>query len=140
MEAKEKLVETGKGDFVLTLDSLATENDQKDATENGLNYYCVIPAKVLEDKNIVDKAKILYGHISGLSKKRGYCFATNEHFEKKLDCGTTTVKRLLAELIDNKHIVRVLVYDINNTNQVVERRLYIADAFYAMRAETQGVE
>ena len=44
------------------------------------NYYAVIPAIVRYDNDVMDKAKILYGEISALSGKYGYCFATNQYF------------------------------------------------------------
>ena len=37
-----------------------------------------IPGDVLEDDNLPDGAKILYGKIARLSYKNGYCWASNE--------------------------------------------------------------
>ena len=48
--------------------------------ENKSSYYAIIPAVVRYDNELTDKAKLLYGEITCLSNKEGYCFATNNYF------------------------------------------------------------
>lgn len=55
--------------------------------EHRQSYYCVIPWKLLTDKSIPSTAKLLYGEISALTNKEGYCWATNDHF-----CQTFNIK------------------------------------------------
>ena len=52
--------------------------------ENKSNYYAIIPAVVRYDNKLTDKAKLLYGEITCLSNKEGYCFATNNYFANLL--------------------------------------------------------
>ena len=61
-----------------------------------------IPGDVLEDDRISDGAKIIYGKISRLSHKDGYCWASNAFLD-----GTRTgrnASRFIAELRDTGYI------------------------------------
>ncbi|MCL2176828.1 MAG: helix-turn-helix domain-containing protein [Firmicutes bacterium] len=95
-----------------------------------MNYFCVIPAKILQDKKLPDKAKILYGFISGLSNKKGYCYAENEYLEDLLDCSQPTLSRLFSALEKGGHIKREVLRDANQ--QVVERRIYLSEAYMTL--------
>ena len=45
-----------------------------------VSYYAIIPANVRYDNELTEKAKLLYGEITCLSNKEGYCFALNNYF------------------------------------------------------------
>lgn len=68
------------------------------------NYYAVIPANVRYDKELSDKAKLLYGEISALSNKSGICWASNEYFSTLYETSTRTITRLIKELSDLGYI------------------------------------
>lgn len=44
------------------------------------NFYAIIPATIRYDKDLMDKAKLIYAEISALTNKHGYCFANNQYF------------------------------------------------------------
>lgn len=69
------------------------------------NYYAVIPAIVRYDNDVMDKAKILYGEISALSGKYGYCFATNQYFANLYNISDRQVRRLLNSLASKGYII-----------------------------------
>ncbi len=87
------------------------------------SYYMVIPASVW-DTDLSDMTKILYGHITVLSNKNGYCHASNSYFTKVLKTSASTVNRKLNELKDLGLINTQLIYQ-EGTKEVKERRIYM---------------
>lgn len=49
---------------------------------NKISYWAVIPANVRYDKKLRNGAKLLFGEISSLANKEGYCWATNAYFSE----------------------------------------------------------
>ena len=89
------------------------------------SYYMVIPAKVWNTK-INPQAILLYGHISVLSTKEGFCWSTNSYFEKALGVSEATISRCLATLETIGVIRRELIY-APGTKHVQERKIYLVD-------------
>lgn len=87
------------------------------------NYYAIIPANVRYSK-ISASAKLLYGEITALSNKNGYCHAWNKYFAELYDKSNGTISRWIKELEQGNFITVELDID-NNTKQVLQRRLYI---------------
>lgn len=85
------------------------------------NYYAIIPAVVRYDNELTDKAKLLYGEITCLSSKEGYCFATNNYFAKLYRCTTRSIQNTISKLQERGYI-RVVIE--NN----FERKIFITDA------------
>lgn len=73
------------------------------------NYYAVIPAYILFDKNIKNNSKILFGIISSLLNMNNKCFATDEYFAKVLDTSESSIQRWLKELERNGFITRTSI-------------------------------
>jgi len=72
------------------------------------NYYAVIPANVRYDNDLNANSKLLYGEISALSNKYGYCVATNEYFSNLYSVSTRTITDWIKKL-ELKHYVRTEV-------------------------------
>ena len=51
-----------------------------------------IPIKVLEDKNLSDKEKVIYSIILFLSKEKEFCFCTNRNISEILNINNTSFK------------------------------------------------
>ena len=85
------------------------------------NYYAIIPAVVRYDNELTDKAKLLYGEITCLSSKEGYCFATNNYFAKLYRCTTRSIQNTISKLQERGYI-RVIIE--NN----FERKIYLTDS------------
>ena len=67
-------------------------------------YWAVIPAGVRYDEQIPPNAKLLYAEISSLTQADGYCWSTNEYFQKVFGFSDRSIRRLLAILADAKYI------------------------------------
>lgn len=90
------------------------------------NYYAIIPAQVRYDKEISASAKLLYGEISALSNRFGYCCATNGYFSELYCTKIRTVQRWLQQLADQGYI-RIepdklrRIYIVNHENLMPEK-------------------
>lgn len=83
-------------------------------------FYAVIPAHV-RYSSITAMAKLLYGEITALCEKEGFCWAGNGYFAKLYDAGERSVRRWLDELVSAEFI------EIDAAvNQYGQRRIFIA--------------
>lgn len=90
---------------------------------NKESYYMVIPSKIWDSK-LDAKSILMYGHITVLANKGGFCYANNKYFERVLDISTSTVVRKLNELESLNFIKRSIIYD-DDKKTVKERRIYL---------------
>ena len=88
------------------------------------NYYSIIPAEVRYDKDLSDKAKLLYGEISSLANKNGYCFASNQYFADLYEVDISTITRLLKQLENKGYIERKYTYKAG-TKEILNRYMQI---------------
>ena len=88
------------------------------------NYYSIIPADIRYDTELRDKAKLLYGEITALCNKNGYCFASNKYFAELYGVTTTTISTLIKELVDAGYIESVIQYKAG-TKEILNRYLKI---------------
>ena len=66
--------------------------------EEQVNYYAIIPATVRYNKELKFAESLLYGEITALTNKRGYCFATNRYFSQLYEVTTETISRWISHL------------------------------------------
>lgn len=93
------------------------------------NYYAIIPANVRYDDNLKDKAKLLYGEITALSDKNGYCFASNRYFAELYNVSQTTISLLIKNLTDNGYIENEIIYK-EGSKEILNRYLKIIKEGY----------
>ena len=85
------------------------------------SYYAIIPADV-RYSNLKPNAKLLYGEITALSSKEGYCFATNNYFAKLYNVTKNTISLWVSQLNKEGFISVEL---IKKGEQITERRICI---------------
>ena len=81
-------------------------------------YYANIPANV-RYSNLKPNAKLLYGEITALSNKLGYCFASNSYFAELYGVSKNTVSRWISDL--NKLGFITVQIERNSNNQITKR-------------------
>ena len=86
-------------------------------------YYATIPANVRYSK-IPDGAKLLYGEITSLCNKRGYCWATNKYFADLYGKDSGTISRWIQALRGGRFIVTEA-----NESEGNKRKIYLAHAY-----------
>lgn len=88
------------------------------------NYYAVIPADVRYDKELKANEKILYGELSALANKHGYCNASNAYFSQLYDKHKDTISEWISNLAKKGYIKTEVVKD--SGGKVAERRIYLS--------------
>jgi hypothetical protein len=89
------------------------------------SYYAIIPANVRYDERLKANEKLMYGEITALSNKLGYCCASNKYFAELYKVGKETVSRWVSNLRDCGYILVDMQYTENG--EISERRIFIAE-------------
>ena len=82
------------------------------------NYYAIIPANV-RYSDLKPNAKLLYGEITALSNKHGFCFASNKYFAELYKVNKNTISSWISDL-KNYGFVTVKI-ERNVDNQITKR-------------------
>ena len=88
-----------------------------DDERNQHGYWAVIPPEVRYDTKLSAGTKLLYGEISALTDKFGYCWASNDYFERLYGLSERTIIRMIQSL---DHAGYIVVAD----GQTTRRRIY----------------
>lgn len=91
----------------------------------GPAYFAVITGPVLDDRVLSDSAKLLYGRITSMTDRKGYCWATNSYLSELSGYGLRTITRLIAQLEERGHVWTETVPAPKTGGR--ERRIYIGE-------------
>lgn len=94
--------------------------------KNTPNYYAIIPANVRYDNRLCPNAKLLYGEISALCNKKGFCWAGNNYFEELYQVSKRTIQKWIASLVECGYIYCNFKY-YENSKVVSDRCLSIIE-------------
>ena len=86
------------------------------------NYYAIIPSNVRYCNDLTFGARIIYGEITALSNKYGYCYASNSYFAKLFDVTETTISIWVNDLA-KRGFVKTEIDTINGN----KRKIFIVD-------------
>lgn len=105
------------------------DDKQKSNTKNEeIEQYIKLPIRILKDKNLTDKQKLIFGSIITLAGKTGVCFASNSYLAKIHGCDERTVIRTINKLVKLSYISRKLIHlDSDTKKRVIKRELTIND-------------
>lgn len=88
------------------------------------NYYAIIPASVRYDKNLIKGSTLLYGEITALSNKKGFCWASDNYFAELYGVDKRSIQRWLSSLEENGYIQRIVERE---GKQIKNRYIKICD-------------
>jgi len=77
------------------------------------SYYAIIPANV-RYSDLKPNAKLLYGEITALSNKHGFCFASNNYFANLYNVNKNTISAWITELKKKGFITVKIERDLRN--------------------------
>ena len=99
--------------------------------ENKINYYAIIPATVRYDNELKPAEKLLYGEVTALANKNGYCYAQNRYFANLYNVSIETVSRWISHLQKLGYIKIEIIK--NEKKEIVSRNIYIMDTPYCQK-------
>lgn len=86
-------------------------------------YFATIPADVRYDDNLVPNAKLLFGEITALCNKEGFCWAGNDYFADLYKVDNKTISRWISSLTKGGYLsVQILKHEGN------KRKIFIGNS------------
>ena len=85
------------------------------------NLFAIIPAKVRYDKNLRANEKLLYGELTALTNKYGYCFASNNYFAELYGVTPQAISRWINNLKKQGYIT--IEYTYKSGTKEIDKRL-----------------
>ena len=86
------------------------------------SYYAILPANVRYDERLIPNAKLLFGEITSLTHKEGYCWASNKYFSTLYKVSPTTVSLWINTLIKYGYIKSETI----QRGDISQRLLYLS--------------
>jgi hypothetical protein len=82
------------------------------------SFYAIIPASVRYDKRLKPNAKLLYGEITALCSKEGFCWADNNYFGLLYEVDHKTISRWISSLENAGYLMVEHFQDKGNTRKI----------------------
>lgn len=90
-----------------------------------LSFDCVLPSAIFFNENLEPNCIKCYAVVRGLTKMKGYCFATNEYLAKILQTDPSSLRRWISSLQKEGFL------EIQTTRNGIhwQREIYLSDKF-----------
>lgn len=85
------------------------------------SFYAIIPADVRYSQAVCMGAKLIYGEITALCNKQGFCWASNTYFSELYQKDTNTISRWIKELSEAGFVSAEI-----NKKEGNQRRIYLS--------------
>lgn len=92
------------------------------------SYYAIIPAYIRYNKELKFAERLMYGEITALCNKEGYCYAGNRYFAELYGVSQSTISRWISHLAALNSIKVEIIR--NEKKEILERRIYVVDNPY----------
>lgn len=89
--------------------------------------FAIIPATVRYDKNLSPNSKLLYGEITALCSKEGFCWASNRYFADLYSVTNRSITKWVKELSDNGYIFVEIGINEEHTDTSDDNKKYVYD-------------
>lgn len=90
--------------------------DDRETRNSIPSYYAIIPADIRYNEALSANAKLLYGEITALCNKEGYCWASNQYFAKLYNVHKDTISKWVSELVQQEFVYFTVLE--NNYRQI----------------------
>ena len=105
-----------------------------------LNYFAIMPEKVIYYENLKTMEKLIYSEITVLTNFKGYCYATNSYFAKLYGVHKNSICAWISNLVKYGYLkVEYVLKEIDGEKKQ-ERRIYIIDIKEINQAKKEVVE
>ena len=86
------------------------------------NFYAIIPANVRYDKELKANSKLMYGEVTALSNKEGYCWASNKYFAELYEVTPQAISNWI-KLLEKKGYIKIEY--IREGKEIKQRNIYV---------------
>lgn len=88
--------------------------NKQQTIKNHPSYYAIIPASVRYNNCLCPNAKLMYGEITALSNKHGYCYASNSYFSELYQKSEVSVSKWIQQLEEQGYIFSFIYHKKGN--------------------------
>ena len=86
--------------------------------------FIIVPDFIIDDLNIPDGEKLLFGEIASNSLEKGFCWFSNKHLMERFHIGERTASRWVNDLM-KKGYITVEIVRKNGSEEIDERQIRI---------------